>query len=221
MPANEFPLPVAGLLVAGAAGPALQHFGRGQRTTIPAKLRLRGDVTVERDVVTIGDLIAGAPSDVTGIAAFRAPFSGGENRHHPDEPPVPRCRPISSAFRNSRDFRGAAGFSVTRAARIIDADEIAEALADAVAGYIAIQAEALDIRFEGNPPAAAGVSSADDRRRRGFGSCVSDPASDAGRGSGPCQRRQKTQNESRVMVSARVVETVENRGPDPRSVAPR
>ena len=45
---------------------------------------------------------------------------------------------------------------MTRAARIIDADEIAEALADAVAGHIAIQAEALDIRFEGNPPTLRG-----------------------------------------------------------------
>lgn len=198
---KRIPMPVAGLLVA-ALLVLFSSISAMASDDESGELRLRGDITVEQDVVTIGDLIAGAPSDVTGIAAFRAPSLGETGT-------IQTSRVLAATEQlglPTPETFGRSRISVTRAARIIDADEIAEALADAVAGNIAIQAEALDIRFEGNPPTLrvsprmTGAVEISDLR---YDSASMRVAALAHVG-GP-----EDANQSRVMVSARVVETVE------------
>ncbi|MGY6570972.1 MAG: flagellar basal body P-ring formation chaperone FlgA [Salinarimonas sp.] len=185
---------VAALVILLAVPMATAADGSGE-------LRLRGDITVEADVVTIGDLLAGAPSDVADIAAFRAPSLGETGT-------IQTSRILAAAEQLGLPIPktfGSNQISVTRAARVINAAEIAAALADAVARHIAIQAEALDIRFEGNPPALrvsphiTGVVEVSDLRFDPASMRVAALVHVGGAHSG----------DSRVTVSARVVETVE------------
>lgn len=128
--------------------------------------RLRGDVTVDADVVTIGDLLAGIPDDVVDIAAFRAPDLGENGT-------IATTRILAAAeqlgLRPPQTF-GRSEVHVTRAAREIDENEIAAALAEAIAAQRGEPAEAIEIRFEGRaphmrvPPHAAGPVAVTDLR---------------------------------------------------------
>lgn len=165
-------------------------------------LRLRGDVTVEADVVTIGDLLAGAPSDVTGIAAFRAPSLGETGT-------IQTSRILAAAEQlglPAPETFGRGQISVRRAARIIDAQEIAAALAAAVAELVALDAQALDIRFEGNQPTLrvpAQVTQPVEISDLRYDHATMRLAALVHVGGATAQ------NDARAMVSARVVETVE------------
>ncbi len=128
--------------------------------------RLRGDVTVDADVVTIGDLLAGIPEDVAAIAAFRAPGLGENGT-------IATSRILAAAeqlgLQPPQTF-GREEVHVSRAAREIDETEIAAALAEAIAAQRGEPAEALEIRFEGSaphmrvPPHAAGPVTVTDLR---------------------------------------------------------
>lgn len=127
---------------------------------------LRGDITVDADVVTIGDLLAGIPDDVVDIAAFRAPDLGENGT-------IATTRILAAAaqlgLRQPQTF-GRKEVHVTRAAREIDENEIAAALAEAIAAQRGEPAEAIEIRFEGRaphlrvPPQVAGPVSVADLR---------------------------------------------------------
>lgn len=110
--------------------------------------RLRGDITVDAEVVTMGDLLGDIPADVTGIAAFRAPDLGEHGT-------IATARIVAAArqlgLRPPQTF-GRTEVHVTRAAREIDEAEIAAALAEAIAMQSGSPAEALEIRFEGRTP---------------------------------------------------------------------
>ncbi len=128
--------------------------------------RLRGDVTVDADVVTIGDLLADVPEDVVDIAAFRAPDLGEIGT-------IATSRILAAAeqlgLRPPQTF-GRNEVNVSRAAREIDETEIADALAEAIAARSGNPAEAIEIRFEGRaphmlvPPHAAGAVEVTDLR---------------------------------------------------------
>jgi flagella basal body P-ring formation protein FlgA len=166
------------------------------------ELRLRGDVSIEKDVVTIGDLIAGAPSDLAEIPAFRAPALGETGT-------IQTSRILAAAEQLGLPVPETFGrdqITVTRAAREVGPDEIANALAEAVAGHVTIDAPALDIRFEGNSP------------RLTVAPQVTEPVAVSDLRFDPATMRlaalvhvggATAQNEARTMVSARVVETVE------------
>ena len=103
---KRIPLPVAGLLVA-ALLVLFSSISAVASDDDSGELRLRGDVTVERDVVTIGDLIAGAPplmSPGSQRSARRLWVKPAPSRRAAFSLP-----PISSAFRLQR-LSGAAGF---------------------------------------------------------------------------------------------------------------
>ncbi len=189
---------VAALIVALTILPALATFA----DAASGELRLRGDVTVEKDVVLIGDLLAGAPADVVDIPAFRAPALGETGT-------IRTSRILDAAGQLGLpvpETFGREHVSVTRAARIVDADEIARALASAIAEHVTTEAAALDIRFEGNAPALR-VSPQEtapveisDLRFDPSSMRVAALAHVGGTHDG---------NQARVMITARAVETVE------------
>lgn len=154
-------------LVVALSAPALAFTGSEE-----PEPRLRGDVTVDADVVTIGDLLGDIPADVADIAAFRAPDLGESGT-------IATARIVAAAeqlgLRPPQTF-GRKEVHVTRAAREIDETEIAAALAGAIAAQTGNPAEAIEIRFEGRAPhmrvpphATAGVEVADLRYDPGSG----------------------------------------------------
>ena len=108
---------------------------------------LRGDVVAKRDVLTLGDLVAGAPAGLAGTALFRAPALGQTGT-------VQAHRIVDAA-----NGLGLAGIetggrlqvTVTRSARIVGPGEIEAVLRRA------LEREGLDPRstgvtFDGAPP---------------------------------------------------------------------
>ncbi|MCC5978803.1 MAG: flagellar basal body P-ring formation protein FlgA [Salinarimonas sp.] len=130
-------------LVVALTAPALAINGTGE-----PEPRLRGDVTVDSDVVTIGDLLADVPDDVADIAAFRAPDLGEDGT-------IATARILAAAeqlgLRKPQTF-GRSEVHITRAAREIDENEIAAALAEAIGTHAGKPSDAIEIRFEGRSP---------------------------------------------------------------------
>lgn len=108
----------AAILLLALAGPAAAQSDR------PA---LRGNVTVDGDIVRIGDLVENA-GPVAGVAIFRAPDLGTTGAVSTDR--------IVEAIRPHQlidiDTRGLAAVLVTRASRAIGAQEISAAITRAL-----------------------------------------------------------------------------------------
>jgi flagellar basal body P-ring formation protein FlgA len=111
------------------------------------RLRLRGAVTVDADVLTLADLAEGASGAAAEAPLFRSPALG--------ESGTIQARRIGEAakrFGLGLDPAGPAQVLVTRAARRIEAAEIEAALRRALELRHGIDAGALSIVHDGGPP---------------------------------------------------------------------
>ena len=114
------------------------------------RLVLKGDVTVAADILTLGDLVEGAPASAAATALFRAP--GARRRPAPIQVRriLEAARPLGLA---AIDAGGRTQIVVTRAARRIGAAEIEAAVKRALELQHRLDARALSVTFDGTPPA--------------------------------------------------------------------
>ena len=128
-------LALAGLLSAGAAF-------AGERPT------LRGDVVAQRDSLTLGDLIEGAPAALAETALFRSPALGQTGT-------VQTRRIIEAAESlglGPIETGGRLQIAVSRAARQVGAGEIEAALKRALQDKHGLEPQSTGITFDGAPP---------------------------------------------------------------------
>ncbi|GGK52310.1 flagellar basal body P-ring formation chaperone FlgA [Salinarimonas ramus] len=110
---------------------------------------LRGDVVVSADVIRLSDLVADAPADVAATPVFRAPALGEMGT-------IQVARLLLAAHTLGLvdiDTKGREQVTVTRAARRIDDAALAEALAMRVAEASGLDADEVEIAFDGAAPA--------------------------------------------------------------------
>ena len=113
------------------------------------RLVLKGDVTVAADILTLGDLVEGAPASAAATALFRAPGLGQTGTIQVRRI-LEAARPLGLA---AIDAGGRTQIVVTRAARRIGAAEIEAAVKRALELQHRLDARALSITFDGTPPA--------------------------------------------------------------------
>ncbi|KMO12807.1 flagellar basal body P-ring formation chaperone FlgA [Methylobacterium platani] len=112
------------------------------------RLALKGDITAERDVITLGDLVAGAPPALAHKALFRAPALGTSGTIQ-----VRRIVEATAGLGlDAPESGGRLQISVQRAARRIAAPEIEGALKAALAKVRGIDTGFVTVAFEGEPP---------------------------------------------------------------------
>ncbi|WP_245524295.1 flagellar basal body P-ring formation chaperone FlgA [Methylobacterium nonmethylotrophicum] len=112
------------------------------------RLTLKGDITAERDVITLGDLVAGAPPALAQKALFRAPALGSSGT-------IQVRRIVEAAAGLGLDAPESGGrlqVSVQRAARRIGAPEIESAVKAALAKQRGLDTGFVTIAFEGDSP---------------------------------------------------------------------
>ncbi len=134
---------------------ALSQDHPGQALTAQPKLRLRGELTLARDLVTFGDLISGLPAQHAAMPAFRAPALG--------ETGTIQVSRILEAARASAvlgeggavDNPGISQVVVTRAARRITAGEIEAAIKAGLGARYGIDARAFALVIDGGAPTLA------------------------------------------------------------------
>lgn len=166
------------------------------------RLGLRGDITTNSDVITLGEIISGAPQEMALIAIFRAPALGEQGT-------IQSSRIIATAeslgLGNIETF-GRTQINVMRAARRIGSEEISAALAAEIGNRYALDASSLSVSFDGQPPLL--VVAPD----------VVDPVQVIDLSYNPDSRRvagivfigpSTSERRAQVMVSGSVVETVE------------
>ncbi|MDP4024559.1 flagellar basal body P-ring formation chaperone FlgA [Methylobacterium sp. NEAU 140] len=122
----------------------------GLRLPPPAEaLRLRGDVTARGDVLTLGDLLENAPSDLAARPMFRAPALGATG--------TIQARRIAEAVAAlglaALETGGRAQIVVQRAARRVAAAEIEAALKRGLEAGYALDPRTVSIRLDGEGPA--------------------------------------------------------------------
>jgi len=114
---------------------------------LPPAPRLKADVTVQSDVVRIGDLVENA-GKLASIAIFRAPDLGGTGTVSTED--------VLDAVRAHDlivvDTAGIQSVSVTRAARQVTARDLEQRIAEAFAGQYGLgDADGLSVTFD-QPP---------------------------------------------------------------------
>jgi flagella basal body P-ring formation protein FlgA len=112
------------------------------------RLSLKGDITAERDVITLGDLVSGAPPALAQRALFRAPALGSSGT-------IQVRRIVEAAAGLGLDAPESGGrlqISVQRAARRIAAPEIEAAVKAALVKLRGLDAGFVTVAFEGEPP---------------------------------------------------------------------
>jgi flagella basal body P-ring formation protein FlgA len=120
--------------------------------------RLRADITVAAEIVTIGDLFDGA-GKYAGIPIFRAPDLG----HSGTVSAAEIANAVESAGMTDYDRADIVAVTVTRAGREVTANEITELLRTALAGPLAAEPDRIDIVFD-LPPAPLVAPQAADLR---------------------------------------------------------
>ena len=111
------------------------------------RLALKGDVTVSSDVLTLGDLVAGAPESHAMRPLFRSPALGETGTIQ-----AQRIVAAASALGLSRiETGGRQQVTVTRAARRITTAEIENAVKRALELQHGIDSRPLSIAFDGAP----------------------------------------------------------------------
>ncbi len=112
------------------------------------RMALKGDVTVSSDVLTLGDLVEGAPPAAAATALFRAPGLGQTG--------TIQARRILEAARplglSGIDAGGRTQIVVARAARRVSAADIEAAVKRALEMQHRVEARALSITFDGPAP---------------------------------------------------------------------
>jgi flagella basal body P-ring formation protein FlgA len=166
------------------------------------RLGLRGDITTNSDVITLGEILANAPSDVASIAVFRAPALGEQGT-------IQAGRIIATADSlglGPVETYGRTQINVMRAARRIGSEEISNALATEIGNRYALDAATLSVAFDGHAPALVVAPE------------VIDPVRVIDLSYNPDSRRlsgivfigpSNAERRAQVMVSGSVIETVE------------
>lgn len=138
--------------VAGQA-PVTASAGAAQAAT--GKPRLRPDLTLSRDIVSFGDLIAGLSPQDGALPAFRAPALGETGT-------IQVGRIVEAALKNGilrealdLDSQGLAQVVVTRAARRITGQDIESAVKTALLERFGFDARAFALVFDGGAPSVA------------------------------------------------------------------
>jgi flagella basal body P-ring formation protein FlgA len=112
------------------------------------RLLLKGDVVVERDALTLGDLVENAPPAAASTALFRAPALGQTG--------TIQTRRIAEAAAASGlgqvETGGRLQIVVRRAAREVGASEIEAALRASLETSASLDARTTGVVFEGTPP---------------------------------------------------------------------
>ncbi|MGY2046922.1 flagellar basal body P-ring formation chaperone FlgA [Methylobacterium sp. JK268] len=115
----------------------------------PVRPVLKGDITARRDVITLGDLVEGAPADIAERPLFRAPALGAVG--------TIQVRRIVEATAQlglePPESGGRLQVTVQRAARRIAGPEIEGAVREALASQLGVAPASLSIAFDGEPPA--------------------------------------------------------------------
>jgi flagella basal body P-ring formation protein FlgA len=112
---------------------------------------LRGDVTVNTDIVTFGDLVSGLSPREAAMPAFRAPALGETGT-------IQAARTIEAARTHNLPEITSAAIGqtiVTRAARRIGSGEVEQAVKQAVEARHNVDARALALVFDGGAPSLA------------------------------------------------------------------
>jgi flagella basal body P-ring formation protein FlgA len=123
--------------------------------------RLRANVTVAAEIVTIGDLFDGA-GKYSGIAVFRAPDLGRSGTVSADMV----VASVEAAGMTQCDRAGIDAVTVTRAGRLVDEGEITELLSAALAGPLSAEPDRIDIVFDVPPGPLFAAPAADVRVAR-------------------------------------------------------
>lgn len=111
-------------------------------------LRLRGDVTARGDVLTLADLVEGAPATLAGRPLFRSPALGATGT-------IQSRRILDAAAAlglTSLETGGRMQIAVQRAARHIGPAEIEAALKQGLEGGYGLAPANVSIRFDGDGP---------------------------------------------------------------------
>jgi flagella basal body P-ring formation protein FlgA len=112
------------------------------------RLSLRGDVVVERDSLTLGDLVENAPEPAAATPIFRAPALGQTGT-------IQTRRIVEAAVAaglGDVETGGRLQIQVKRAAREVGATEIEAALKAGLEASAGLDGRATGIVFEGTPP---------------------------------------------------------------------
>lgn len=110
---------------------------------------LKGDLVARRDVITLGELVEGAPADLARQPVFRAPALGRTGT-------IQAARIVEAAHALGLDGIETGGrmqIAVERAARRIGVAEIEAVVREALAARTGADAKATAIAFEGAMPA--------------------------------------------------------------------
>ena len=110
---------------------------------------LKGSVSVNGEVLTLGDLVDGVPAEAAATPLFRAPALGQSGTIQARRV-VEAARPLGLS---AIDTGGRTQIVVTRAARRIGAADIEAAVKRALQAQHGVDAQALSITFDGVPPA--------------------------------------------------------------------
>ena len=158
---SVFLLAAFGALVAPAAAQSVEAQAPAAATPASAKpisaakLRLKSDLTLMRDIVSFGDLIEGLSPQDAAIPAFRAPALGETGTIQVER--IVEAGLKNALLRNAHDLdaQGAAQVVVTRAARRIGAADIDLAVKVALIERYGFDARAYSLVLDGGAPAVA------------------------------------------------------------------
>ncbi len=121
----------------------------------PSRLQLRSDITLSRDLVSFGDLIAGLGLEAAQTPAFRAPALGETGT-------IQVARIVEAArgagiITSAAELEGAgqAQVVVTRAARRVMASDIEEAVKTGLQERYGVDARAFALTIDGGAPTIA------------------------------------------------------------------
>lgn len=147
--AAEHPVAVAAL-TAGQVAP-----GQASPPQLPRRLQLRTELTLMRDIVSFGDLIAGVGAEAAATPAFRAPALGETGT-------IQVARIVDAAIAagiiataGEIESHGSAQVVVTRAARRISASDIEEAVRVGLQERYGVDARAFALAIDGGAPVIA------------------------------------------------------------------
>lgn len=147
--AGEHPIAVAAL-AAGQGSPAQVSVPQLAR-----RLQLRTELTLMRDIVSFGDLIAGIGAEAAATPAFRAPALGETGT-------IQVARIVEAALAagiirtaGEIESHGSAQVVVTRAARRISASDIEEAVRVGLQERYGVDARAFALAIDGGAPMIA------------------------------------------------------------------
>lgn len=148
-PAAQPVMSVAALSAGQAAAP---QAGAQQ---LPRRLQLRTELTLARDLVSFGDLIAGLGAEAAATPAFRAPALGETGTIQVVR--IVEAAQAAGIIRSGGeiDSHGSAQVVVTRAARRVTASDIEAAVKTGLQERYGVDARAFALSIDGGAPAIA------------------------------------------------------------------